>query len=692
MANLFIDLDLGGAASSVSALGKTKTFNATGSFSGALIVEANCGGEWRQVLTFNAPGNKTLDAAFQELRLDTSGVVGSVSVVSVSADDTGAKFVELPVNGAAVDVSALGTYNTVVIGGDPLNGLLKILVSDDGADFTDWKAYQSATVDSDEVVTQFMKAEYDGTGTPEVCIGAINETDSNATPVSNYVYRPGATDEWAAGENVYTDWNALFAALQSTKYQGTRTLEFDGRFSGEVGFQNGHICRIPEGTWEMEGVDWTTVNRETWQSPNFLDAETIVVWADNAFTPRVSRMVGNYLHDGEVHSPLSSAPVIGDTKWVTRLINTNVNALPMIRIPDNTGFIIIILDGACQAVTDFSDTAMPAPIMDFGNTFTVVGCRSADIRDNFFAGTGFAGLLQWPGLNGSHSWDFPFLTGFFTQTILHGGKFMNSDIAVDVGDFTARGNQHRRIDSNDIAGAPDAAFTTAAGETTLTDSTANFNPSLVGRTVTIAGATTPANNGTWPIIAVTPTTVVYANAAGVAEAQGAATYVIGGPIVATLPSIWGVVGEVITLTDVGGAAGLNPISVVSPSWSVDKPYLTRPFQSKTWRSQPGGTWLLVADSYEDFVTVPDIVADQTAINNATNVVDTTAMVISLTLPLAATAEKGAIIRVANIGATGNATTILLSGGDTIVGGAASVPASDNAAYQSDGGTRWIKIS
>jgi hypothetical protein len=616
MANLFIDLDTGGAPADVSAQGKTKTFNVAGSFSGWLTIEANCGGEWREVLRFQAPGNDTLDGAFKELRANIGNVTGTVDRITVSADDTGAKFAELPADGTPVDVSALGTFNTVVIGGDPLTGLLKILISDDGSDWTDWKSYQSATVDSAEVVTQFMKVEYDGTGTPEVCIGAINETDSTATPVNNYVYRPGATDEWAAGENVYTDWDELYAALQSTKYLGTRTLEFDGRFSGEVGFANGKICRIPEGTWDMEGVDWTTVNRVTWQNPNFLDAETIVVWDDNAFTEKVARMVGNYQHDGEVHSPLSSAPVLGDEKWVTRLIQSNPNALPMIRIPDNTGFIILFLDSRVQAVTFFSPTAMPAPVVDFGNTFAVIACRGADMRDNFFAGTGFANFLQWPGLNGPHSWDFPAMTGFTSQTVLHGGKFMNTSIDVDTADFTARGNQVRRVDSG------------------------------------------------------------------------------AGPITATLFDCSGVVGEAITIMDVSGAAGVNPITVAGVN-TIESPYLNKPFQSKTWVSQSGGTWLLQHDSSEDFISSPPFTDDFTCINNATNLVetDTKGAGIAATLPAAASAQKGSKIVIRNTSTAGGGilVTVTPSGGDT-VDGALTLGDTTFATYQSDGVSTWYQIA
>lgn len=53
---------------------------------------------------------------------------------------------------------------------------------------------------------------------------------------------------------------------------------------------------------------------------------------------------------------------------------------------------------------------------------------------------------------------------------------------------------------------------------TLTDAAGSFTANMVGRQITIAGATTPANNGTFPIVGYTSATVIdYTNASGVAE-------------------------------------------------------------------------------------------------------------------------------------------------------------------------------
>jgi hypothetical protein len=74
---------------------------------------------------------------------------------------------------------------------------------------------------------------------------------------------------------------------------------------------------------------------------------------------------------------------------------------------------------------------------------------------------------------------------------------------------------------------------------TLTDAAALFSPALVGLNVTITGATTPANNGTFLITNyISVNTIEYANPAGVAEAfpgaWGVVLYVVDDPPYVTI--------------------------------------------------------------------------------------------------------------------------------------------------------------
>lgn len=69
----------------------------------------------------------------------------------------------------------------------------------------------------------------------------------------------------------------------------------------------------------------------------------------------------------------------------------------------------------------------------------------------------------------------------------------------------------------------------AAPTMTLTDAAATFTVDMVKRNITISGATTGSNNGTFPIVGFTSTSVIsYTNASGVAEAFTTGTWAVAG--------------------------------------------------------------------------------------------------------------------------------------------------------------------
>jgi hypothetical protein len=111
-------------------------------------------------------------------------------------------------------------------------------------------------------------------------------------------------------------------------------------------------------------------------------------------------------------------------------------------------------------------------------------------------------------------------------------------------------------------------------------------------------------------------------------------------------------------------------------------------------SQPGGTWLLVADSYEESITSV-FAAAFTAVNNSTNLAETDTLGASFaaTLPLAADAEAGAKITIRNTSTGGGGFTVdpTASGADTVDGTLALADGSFGT-YQSDGVATWYQIS
>ena len=113
-----------GAWVDVSSMGKIKTITVDGAFEGTLTIEFShdAGTGQASIVSFTQPGKKTIEIAAQVMRTRFSGYLSGTPTVDVAANDNGARFVNLPVPagdgvGAAVDVSTLGTFNTIICAG-----------------------------------------------------------------------------------------------------------------------------------------------------------------------------------------------------------------------------------------------------------------------------------------------------------------------------------------------------------------------------------------------------------------------------------------------------------------------------------------------------------------------------------------------------------------------------------------------
>jgi hypothetical protein len=103
-------------------------------------------------------------------------------------------------------------------------------------------------------------------------------------------------------------------------------------------------------------------------------------------------------------------------------------------------------------------------------------------------------------------------TDAFRNGTLIGDNFLRYLPGVILG--TAAGTYDVRV----ATGTGDS-FAFGAGIVTLTDAAALFTPNMVGSTITVVGATSPANDGTYLVASVpTTSTLTFANPAGVAEA------------------------------------------------------------------------------------------------------------------------------------------------------------------------------
>jgi len=159
-------------------------------------------------------------------------------------------------------------------------------------------------------------------------------------------------------------------------------------------------------------------------------------------------------------------------------------------------FTVFSYDGACGS----DEATMPPVALGMWNT-DEVSIRDLDNQANIYSGEE---VLQRPIVLRDHSGDY----GFYSE----------KEFDIEDALWMCRTNLGEFAPFSPIEGVGDSlAF--AAGTVTLTDAAGDFTAGMVGREITIAGSTTPANDGTFVVTGYTsPTVIAYANAAGVTEA------------------------------------------------------------------------------------------------------------------------------------------------------------------------------
>ena len=197
MANVYLDLpvplaDGAGAPVDVSTLGAVKTVTYQGDVFGAVQVQASLDGvRFSTVYTFSGPARKSLTLACVAMRAFVSNFrAGSAAAMQVASNDVGADFVALPSpagngTGAAVDVSALGTLNTIGVVGT-WTGVIVVEISADGAAWNDLASFNpSSGFKTLQVVAQYMRVRRErvvpsGPGAPVVAVAAANDSGAGA--------------------------------------------------------------------------------------------------------------------------------------------------------------------------------------------------------------------------------------------------------------------------------------------------------------------------------------------------------------------------------------------------------------------------------------------------------------------------------------------------------------------------------
>jgi len=259
MANLFVNLPApagngAGAGTDVSAMGQVRTITVQDIFEGVVNIQFSnegAGGPWATALTFANPGKKTINIAARFMRVERAGVPAAnpgLPNVDVAADDIGALFLDLPATagngtGASIDVSALGTFNTITCLGT-FGGTTVIEISEDGNNWATCATFNRPGWISKEFTAQFMRVTRKnvpavGAGLPNIDVGAINDATAGGGGgggiESTYalVYQPGGG---GSGPIVFADWATLVAEIVAIRAasggNGDRPilLQFDDSF------------------------------------------------------------------------------------------------------------------------------------------------------------------------------------------------------------------------------------------------------------------------------------------------------------------------------------------------------------------------------------------------------------------------------------------------------------------------------
>lgn len=280
MANLFADLPMPvangpGAAVDVSGMGRDKTVVVRGDFPGATItieISQDAGGAtgFAPVTTFqNGDQRRLLEVAARYMRVNVEGRKGAVTFTAnadVGASDIGAQFAALPMPagngvGAAVDVSALGSYCTFITAGSFLGVTLTIEASEDGVAYAPVVAFANYGGQQSAVVTaNFMRVRVSGRKavipfTATAAVGAVNDASGGGggggTPgISNcLIYQPGGG---SAGPGTFDTWSDLITALGLLRADasggGCYTIQFDDQFVSPA--------VVPAGAYNMTDVTW----------------------------------------------------------------------------------------------------------------------------------------------------------------------------------------------------------------------------------------------------------------------------------------------------------------------------------------------------------------------------------------------------------------------------------------------------
>lgn len=542
MANQFLALvapanNGAGTAVDFSSFGASKTISVTGAWTlpPTVTIEMNNdpaqAGSWAAICpSFQGAGEVTVNVACRWLRATMQNYRGGQApIINIGGSDDGTSFATLVApsgdgSGAGVDVSALGLFKTIQVGGAFRGSTVVELSEDGGVTWSQQAAFQAPGIQTAEFTADFLRVSRNGVpvntpGLPIVNVAACDVAGGGGGSSILSDFTPpalpaGTTNDYAPVGIASFDRIRQATNVASSALSGLAALP-----SGTVRYLEnlgpGALTILNQSALSSAGARFVTPNGEDLVVPPGGDV-TVVYDATS------SRWYAIAVVQAKPDINVRDYGATGD--GVT---------------DDRVAFIAAV--AAAIAAGSGAKLVLPPGTYRLSKYLDIAYARSLTI-----AGEGNATIL-YPSddttipLDSIATTDAQARSGFFlrycTNTIITGITFKGGTAqeisTVNVGNgiyatscvntliSACNGRDGAALYVQDAAGDSTGigdSLAVALGIVTLTDAAGLFNPGMVGRPITIAGATDARNNTQSTVLSyLSPTQITYAAPGAVAE-------------------------------------------------------------------------------------------------------------------------------------------------------------------------------
>ncbi len=589
MSNLFINLpapagDGAGTAVDVSAMGQSKTIVCAGSWTlePTINVEINNNsnpllGSWQSVATFQGAGNTVVAVACRYMRISVKNYRGGQApVVNVGSTDAGTSFATLVATagngaGASVDTSSLPLFKTIQVSGVFRGNVIIEFSCDGGVTWAQAASLQSPGVQSSIFAADFMRVVRNGVpvnapGLPTIDIGACDIGGGSSNAADLY---------WV---------NVLDYGADPTGVADSRTAFMD---AVAAAIADGKDVYVPEGRYQVskyvdiaDAVDIRIFG--SGKSTIIYPSDDIAVVADGtALTNQQARSA--FLIRYGVNVAIDSLTFEGgDAQQIS-----TVNIGCAIYATHSVGVKVTNVSGV-QGYGLFYQDSQPDTSGQGDSLAVSSGTVTLTDAAGLFRSSMVGRMINLGGCTNAVNTGVYEITEYVSATQI---RFVNADAIAETSAFRWSVDNHdqsARIEKctsyamrGYITLAPDTVFTCntiqrpglqdatgignqlafSGGTVTLTCALGGFLPPHDGKYVTIAGATSPGNNGTFRLTYISATQISWANGAGVSEVFSGTWWIQCGDTTGIGAGVGGLVIAATTVTLTAAAASFAPTDV-----------------------------------------------------------------------------------------------------------------------------------